>query len=133
MQKQLINPPGLYDPSRFYTHAVSVRGGKTIYVSGQVAFDENRKLIEPGDLRAQFRQAFANLKTALQAAGAGPEDVVKITVYVKNYTEACLAPFEEGLGVCFGSHRGFASTLIGVQSLARNELLVEVEAIAVVE
>jgi enamine deaminase RidA (YjgF/YER057c/UK114 family) len=131
--KQTINPPELYDPRRFYTHVVSVQGGKTLYVAGQVAFDKDRDLIGHGDLAAQCRLSFANLKTALEAGGARPADVVKLTIYVKNYTPEALDALEEGYAVCFGSERGFACTLIGVQSLARESLLVEVEAIAVVD
>ena len=53
MDKQLINPPGHYDPLGWYTHAVRVRGGATIYVSGQVAYDAQRQLVGPDDLGDQ--------------------------------------------------------------------------------
>jgi enamine deaminase RidA (YjgF/YER057c/UK114 family) len=133
MDKQLFNPPGLCDPNRYYTHVVTVRGGKLVFVSGQVAFDEHRELVGYGDLAAQCREAFTNLKTALAAADAGPENVVKITIYVKGYKPVDLDAIEEGYRACFGEFRGFACTLIGVHSLARAGLLVEVDAIAAVE
>jgi enamine deaminase RidA (YjgF/YER057c/UK114 family) len=118
--------------SPFFTQVVMARGGKTVYVSGQVAEDASRQLVGPDDLAAQARQAFKNLKLALAAGGAVPGDVVKINVYIVGYQEKDLDAVQEGLGECFGADRGFASTLIGVAALARPGLLIEVEATAVI-
>jgi enamine deaminase RidA (YjgF/YER057c/UK114 family) len=132
VEKALVNPPGLHRPSKWYTQVVGVRGGKSIYVSGQVSLDGLGGLVGRGDLRAQTVQAFRNLKVALAAAGATPVDVVQVRVYFVNYQEGCLAELEAGLDTCFGKSRDFASTVVGVQALAREGLLVEVEAVAVV-
>jgi enamine deaminase RidA (YjgF/YER057c/UK114 family) len=141
VEKQFINPPLLLT-SPNYTHVVSVRGGKTIFVSGQVAYDATkdpqRRLLESivgkGDYRMQAKQAFTNLKTALEAADARPSDVVKINVYVKNYRQSeHLGIISENVAEFFTKDRLPASTVVGVQSLALDELLIEVEAVAVVE
>jgi enamine deaminase RidA (YjgF/YER057c/UK114 family) len=133
MEKQFINPAGLHDPSQFFTHVITARGGTMVFISGQSALDEHRRIVGHGDMRAQVRKAFSNLKLALEAAGATPEDVVKLTIFVKDYEPEDLGPIEEGLDSCFGLGREFASTLVGVERLALDGLLVEVEAIAVIE
>src|SRR5262249_34879912 len=131
MNKQLFNPPGHYDSLGWYTHALRTRGGTTLFVSGQVAFDTQRQIVGPRDLRTQARPAFRNLKTGLTAAGPTPADVVKMNVYVVNYAPADLPALGEGMTECFGAAREFASTVVGVQALARDGLLIEVEAVAV--
>ena len=65
---QRMNPPGMSTPTG-YSHVVSARGGRTIYVAGQVALDTKGQLVGEGDLAAQTRQVFANLDVALKAAG----------------------------------------------------------------
>ena len=79
MAKEFINPPGLPNWEQSFTQVITVaRGpGKTVYISGQVAVDQDQNLIGAGDLRAQAMQAFRNLETALAAGGATKEDVVK--------------------------------------------------------
>ncbi len=131
MEKKFINPPGVA-ASPAYTHVVSVTGGKTIFVSGQVALDENGKLVGRGDLRAQTKQAFENLKRALTAAGARFEDVVKMTYYIVGYRDDQLPAIREGRSEYLSRANPPASTLIGVEALFMEGVLIEVEAIAVV-
>src|ERR1700712_1272795 len=76
-----INPPGLAKPAG-YAHVVETRGGHTLYISGQVAFAPDGKIVGEGDFAAQTRQVFENLRTALGAANATLDDIVKITVFV---------------------------------------------------
>jgi len=133
MAKEFINPEGLASP-RGYTQVVTAPGGKLVFVSGQVALDAAGKLVGPGDLRAQATKTYENLITALRAAGARPDDVLKMTVYVVNYKPEHLAVIREVRGRSFPREdRMPASTLVGVQALAFEGLLIEVEAIAVVE
>jgi enamine deaminase RidA (YjgF/YER057c/UK114 family) len=131
-ERKLINPDTLYK-SRYFSQAVSTRGGRTIQVSGQWACDKNGKLQGAGDLKAQAELACQNLKTLLEASGATPADVTNVNVYVVNYKQADLAAIEAGFTACFGSERNFASTLIGVQALARDGMLFEIDAVAVVK
>ena len=130
-EKERVNPPGLQTPTG-YTHVVTARGGKTVYVAGQVALDAAGNVVGKGDLGAQARQVFANLRTALTAAGATPADLVKLTWYVVGYKPDMLPALREARMAFLGDAKPPASTLVGVAALAREDFLIEVEAIAVV-
>jgi len=132
MEKHYFNPANLHEP-RGYTHAVAVEGGRTIFIAGQVAFDHGGNLVGPGDLRAQTAQALENLTAALAAAGATPADVVKLNTYVVNYKPADLPIIREARAQIFTGDKLPASTLIGVQALAFDGLLIEIEAITVIK
>jgi enamine deaminase RidA (YjgF/YER057c/UK114 family) len=81
-----INPETMHHPAG-YTHVVEVTAGRPVYIAGQVALDRTGALVGPGDIRAQARQVFDNLQTALQAVGAGFEQVVKLTYYLVDATQ----------------------------------------------
>ena len=130
--KERLNPRGLAQP-RGYSHVVAARGGRTVYVSGQVALDEKGQLVGKGDLKAQAQQVFLNLRLALGAVGADFEDVVKLNTYVVNYRPAMLDTLRAVRGSFLGDVAVPASTLVGVQALARAEFLIEIEAVAVVD
>lgn len=132
MEKKFINPPTLATP-RGYTHVVTATGGKTVFVAGQVAWDLKGEIVGKGDLRAQATQAYTNLRAALAAAGATPADVVKMNTYVVNFKAADLPVIREVRGQFFPQENLPASTLVGVQALALDGLLIEVEAVAVVK
>jgi reactive intermediate/imine deaminase len=122
-----INPSTL-SPPRGYTHAVEATGGRTIYVSGQVALDREGRLVGQGDVAAQTRQVFDNLEAALVAADATLEDVVKITVFMKDVSQ--LQSFRDVRDTYFKG-KPPASSLVQISQLVLPDLLVEVEAIAV--
>ncbi len=132
MEKKFINPEALAAP-RGYTHVVTAQGGKMVFVSGQVAFDVKGEIVGKGDLGAQAKQAYENLKAALAAAGATPADVVKMNTYIVNYKPENLPVIREARSQAFSQENPPASTLVGVQALALEGLLIEVEAIAMVE
>ena len=133
MERKYLNPPTLLQP-RGYTHVVTVdSGGKMVFISGQVAVDKDGKLVGPGDLKTQIRQAASNLKLALQAAGATASDLVKTNTYIVNYKQADYSALREARAELFPSGEPPASTLVGVTSLAVDGLMVEMEAIAVVK
>lgn len=130
-EKKHINPPQL---SGFgtYSHVVAAQGSRTIYISGQVPFDKDGKVVGKGDLRAQTKQVFENLKVCLEAAGAGFADVVKITAYVVGFKPEQRLPITEIRNQYLVKPLP-ASTLVGVQALVNEDFLIEVEAIAVVD
>ena len=132
MEKKFINPSTLATP-RGYTHVVTATGGKTVFIAGQVAWDTKGEIVGEGDLRAQATQAYTNLKAALAAAGATTADVVKMNTYVVNFKAADLPVIREVRSQFFPQEHLPASTLVGVQALALDGLLIEVEAIAVVK
>jgi enamine deaminase RidA (YjgF/YER057c/UK114 family) len=125
------NPPGLATSPR-YSHVAVVNRGKLILISGQIAQDAQGNLVGAGDMAAQSRQVFENLKTALTAAGASFSDVVQLTTYVVDIAkniEAYRTVREQYLS---GRPDPPTSTTVGVTSLVRPEYLLEVDAIAVV-
>jgi enamine deaminase RidA (YjgF/YER057c/UK114 family) len=131
MTLKCINPSDLPTPQS-YTQVVVATGSKLVFVSGQEPEDVNGNLVGPGDLAAQARQVYANLGRALAAAGAGPQQVAKITVYVVNYKrDECLAIIEEARKTLFGDHKP-ADVVLGVTSLSPG-YLIEVDAIAVID
>ena len=108
----------------------ATRVGNLVFVSGQVAADENGDLVGIGDARAQSEQCFRNIEAALTAAGASWDDVTKITCFMVNADDyAAYAEVRNGIF----PENGPASSTVFVTALVRPEMLVEVEAFAVVE
>ena len=128
---ECVNPSGLVRPQT-YTQVVVATGTRLVFVAGQVAEDARGELVGAGDLRAQARRAFANVGTALEAAGARPEDVAKLTIFVAGLQQAHLPVIAEARAAVFGDHKP-ADSLIGVQVLAHPGSVIEVEATAVVD
>jgi enamine deaminase RidA (YjgF/YER057c/UK114 family) len=125
---RFINPATLATPPG-YTHVVAASRGQTIYVSGQVALDATGQVVGAGDVAVQARQAFENLRLALNAAGAELSDVVKLTTFVTDMASARPA-FRAARDAVITSNPP-ASTLVEVSRLFRDEFLIEVEAVAV--
>ncbi len=130
MQKKYINPDNLYHIPGF-TQIVGVTGGTTYYLSGIVAFDKDLNTVGQGDLEAQLIQVFENLKIALESINATFDDVVKLTIYKVNYQPKDRETIIQIRDRYTTSKTPPANTLLGVQSLARPDILVEVEATVV--
>lgn len=126
-----LNPEGLSQPPG-YSHVVTARGGTTVYISGQVAFDGTGTLVGEGDHRQQAEQVFANLQTALAAAGASFEHVVKLTYYVVSLSPEVTKMLRELRTGYLNQAHPPASTLVAVAALVDPRLLLEVEAIALI-
>jgi enamine deaminase RidA (YjgF/YER057c/UK114 family) len=133
MEKKHINPDTLTKP-RGFTQVVSVESpGRIVFISGQVAFNKEGKLVGAGDVGAQAKQCVENLKAALQAAGASPADIVKLNSYIVNYKSSDYAAFSAARNELAAGGNPPASTMVGVAALAVEGLLVEMEAIAIVK
>lgn len=133
MPIQLINPSTLPQPE-VYAQVSVATGSRLVFVSGQVARDRAGDPVGPGDLSAQAEQAYANVHAAVTAAGGTFADIAKLTVYVVDWTPDKMA--ELGAGAVRAAERfGFdlvrPITLIGVAALGEPDLLIEVEATAV--
>ncbi len=113
-----------------YSHVVEVRGGRTLYIAGQLALDKDGKLVGAGDFRAQVKQVFENLKTRLAEGGASFNDVVKLNYYLTDASD--LQALRETRNSYINTEAPPASTLVVVKQLVRAEYLLEIEAIAVV-
>ena len=130
MTLQRLNPEGLFQPQA-YSQVVLASGNRMVFIAGQVAVDGSGKVAPEGRSFAdQTQKAFLNVGRALAAAGARPMDVTKLTIYVVHYSPEYMATIGEARRAVFGDTLP-ASTLIGVESLAQPEFLIEVEAIAV--
>src|SRR6185295_8053787 len=114
---------------RGYSHVVEVRGGRTLYIAGQIAVDKEGKLVGAGDFRAQVKQVFENLKARLEEGGASFKDVVKLNYYLTDASD--LQALRDTRNNFINSESPPASTLVVVRQLVREEYLIEVEAIAV--
>ena len=130
MPAQFHNPPAL-GPTNGWSHAVSYTGGKTIYVSGQVAVKDG-EVVGKGDIKAQTKQTFENLKTALTAAGATFNDVVKMSIFVVGLKAEYVPHIREIRSQYVNMSNPPASTLVGVTALVGPDWMIEIEAIAVV-
>ena len=129
MAREIIQPKGVPDPRPRFAQVV--KHGKLIYVAGQTSVDANGKLVGKGDIGAQTRQVFQNIKHCLEAAGATFDQVVKINVYSTD--------LDAHLGVIarvrqeYFSKGPVASTTVQVSRLVDPDWLVEIEAIAVLD
>jgi enamine deaminase RidA (YjgF/YER057c/UK114 family) len=129
--KQHINPDGVNKP-KAYSQVVKVNNGTMIFTSGVVADDAAGNIVGKGDLKAQVKQAFENLKIILAAAGAGFNDVVKMTYYVVNYKPEQILLIREIRAGYLPAENPPASTLVGVAALFHADVLIEIEAVAVI-
>ncbi|MFA7666042.1 MAG: RidA family protein [Burkholderiaceae bacterium] len=135
MTVALLNPEGLFKPDSYYQVAIA-KGTRLVFLSGQVAQDPTGAVIGKGDLAAQSEQAYRNVLAALEGAGASFSDVVKMTVYVVDWHPAKMEPLVQG-AMRVAGELGFdprrTMTLIGVSALGTPDLLIEVEAVAVID
>lgn len=126
-ERQLISSGSPYEPKIGFSRAV--KAGDTIYVSGTVAWGDDGKLAGPGDMYVQAKQTIRNIEQALVQAGASLRDVVRTRIFVTDITR--LDQVARAHGEAFGEIRP-AATMVEVSRLADPEMLVEIEAVAVV-
>ncbi|MFI1398276.1 RidA family protein [Streptomyces sp. NPDC020681] len=124
-----VRAPEGVAPGTGYSHVVW-GSGRFVAISGQCAFDEDGKVVGEGDPAAQARRVFENIRRCLAAAGAGFEDVVKLTYFVTDV--AHLPAVRAARDEVFDAERLPASSAVQVAALFRPELLVEIEAFALV-
>ncbi|CAM3713776.1 RidA family protein [Kibdelosporangium persicum] len=120
-------------PGNGYAHAVTA-SGRLAFISGQVAIDEQGRLVGPGDLAAQTRQCLRNLENVLKRLGAGWADVVRFNWYVVDVAEVQVVRDvrDEFVRPALGGDPNPASSLIQVAGLFKPEFLIEVDAVAAV-
>lgn len=124
---QFLSPSTLPAPAG-YSHVVSARPARVVWVSGQVAMNPDGTAAPPGDWEAQTRLAFQNVGRALDAAGAGWADVVKLTFFVVDVS--ALTTIRAVRDDFVDTDKPPASSLVQVAGLFRPDLLIEVEAVA---
>jgi enamine deaminase RidA (YjgF/YER057c/UK114 family) len=128
----IVNPKTLYDPTpNGYSTAVIVpAGARVAFISGQGGQDSTGGLSP--DFAAQVEQAYANLRAAIEALGAKPDQVAKLTVYVVDHDMSKLDVLTRSVKAMFGAALP-AQTLVPVPKLAIDPMLFEVEAIVVLD
>ncbi len=127
IQIERMNPPGTTQPTPY---SQLVRAGKTLYFAGQTAVNDKGELIGKGDMRAQVRQVYENLKSLLASQGATFDHLVKITIYTLSIDEFRKAG---DIREAYTGGRAPASTLLQSDQLASPDYLHESEGIAVLE
>ena len=134
MTKQVINPPELFDSLQYgFSQIVVSSGSKTIYLSGQVAWDENEQVVGAGDLAPQTQETLRNIKRALHVVNANTTDIVSMRIYIVDEQMVHSSHVSTVLREWFSAETAPATTWIGVHSLANPDFLIEIEATAVID
>ncbi len=128
---QILQPPGWAKPKGF-SNGIAVKGGTTVFVAGQVAFN-SQGVIEQKSFAAQFRQTLANTLAVLAEAGAKPEHIVRMTWYILDKKEYLGAIKEVGAAYreLIGRHYP-AMAVVQVSGLIEDEAKLEIETTAVI-
>ena len=135
MTIEFLNPDGLPKPDVYRQVAIAT-GSRLVFISGQVARDADGGAVGAGDLASQVEQALRNVNTAVTSAGGTFADVAKLTIYAVDWSPEKMAGLGEGVARAAGA-LGIdplkAVTLISVAALAEPDLLIEIEAIAMLD
>ena len=126
---EAFNPPGVIVPFGIFSNAAWQPPGRVLHIAGQVAWDEEGRIVGPGDMAAQTRQVLVNIRNILASVGGEMGDIVSVNVYVTEMSG--LKQIHEVRAEFF--ERPYpASTLVAVAGLVEPELLVEINAVAVI-
>ena len=126
----LHNPPTIAPPTG-YSHVAEVRGGKLVFIAGQVAKDATGAIVGKGDYRVQADQVFRNVGLALESAGATFADLAKVTIYLLDASH--LPEVREARDRYIDREHPPISTAVQVSGLAAPEFLLEIDAVAAVK
>ncbi len=129
MEKIYLQPANVPKPAGDYSQGLKITGGSLVMIAGQVPWDADGQLVGPGDLSAQTHQVFKNLQNMLAAAGATFADAIKLTIFLRNRED--FAIFKE-VRAQYLTPPYPPTTLLVVKDLAREEWMLEVEIMAVV-
>ena len=132
MGKRILNPPGLAQPVGF-SHGMLVTGGQLLFLAGQTASDAEGCIVGVGDVVAQYEQVLQNLRTVVEAAGGKMQDIVKMTIFVRERDDylAHLKLLGKVHQAFFGAYYP-AMALFEISRFFQDEALIEIEGIAVI-
>ena len=128
-----INPPTLSDSLAVgYSQVIVANPGKLVFLAGQVGWDATGAMVGDASFCVQARKALNNVRIALEEAGASGDDIVHLKYFVVGCSEDRVTELSAAIreAAIFESEHPPTGTLVGVEKLARNELLIEIEAIA---
>lgn len=133
MKKECINPKTLFDSRQHgFSQVVVSNPGKMVFISGQVAWDENLNIVGKNDLAKQTEKSIENLRIAVESAGGNLEDIVMLRIYKVNYQSGDGSIISQVLINNFGTENPPTSTWINVKGLANEEFMIEIEAQAII-
>ncbi|WP_327040376.1 RidA family protein [Micromonospora ureilytica] len=135
MTIKLFNPDGLPKPE-VYRQVAIAEGSRLVFLAGQVARDADGNPVGAGDLAAQVEQAYLNVGRAMTEVGGSFDDVAKLTIYVVDWSPEKYPLLGEGVARAaakLGVDPVKPITLLGVSALGEPDLMVEVEATAVLD
>ncbi len=125
-ERVYLEPDGLAPPPEPYSHVIRV--GKTVYIAGQVAFDESGNVVGCGDPQAQAEQCWRNIEACVRAAGGSLADVIKVVVFLADIRHA---PYEVKVRErLFAAGRFPVATMVQAANLGRDDLLMEIDVTA---
>ena len=134
MPKEYVNPDTLFPSVQHgFSQVVVVSGKKTVFISGQTAWNLGKKVVGGDSLLKQARQALRNVQAAIEATGGTLKDIVSLQIYIVNYQPENAKAVSIALREFFCSANPPASTWIGISALAVPEFLIEIEATAVLD
>jgi enamine deaminase RidA (YjgF/YER057c/UK114 family) len=134
MPKEYVNPNNLFPSVQHgFSQVVVASGRKTIFISGQTAWDAQKNIVGRDSLLEQARQALRNIQAGIETTGGTLKDIVSLRIYIVNYQPENAEAVSIALREFFSSASSPASTWIGVAALAVPEFLIEIEATAVLE
>ena len=132
MKRTVINPASLFHSQQFgFSQIVISPPGTQVFISGQVAWDENAQIVGANDLAMQTKKSLENLQTAIETAGGSLENIVMLRIYKVAYKQEDGPIISGALISFFGTENPPASTWISVDGLANSDFLIEIEAQAV--
>jgi enamine deaminase RidA (YjgF/YER057c/UK114 family) len=132
MSFEFINPKSLGAPSGFSNGVLSISGGKLLFIAGQIAWDEQHRIVS-SDFVDQFDRALSNLLLVVMAANGTPESIARLVIYVTDKNEYLERTSEIGQRWRARMGRHFpAMTLVEVKGLLEDGAKVEIEGIAVI-
>ena len=129
MHRTVIQPASIVDPRPRYSQGIATEGGRLLFIAGQTSVDATGAVVGAGNIERQAIQVFENIRAVLEAAGGTFASLVMTTTYLTDIAQR--APFSAVRARYYGSDVP-ASTLVVVKALAHADLLVEVDAIAVI-
>lgn len=131
--KESLNPKELFNSLQHGFSQITISNpGRHVFISGQVAWDENSNIVGQGNLGLQTRKTMDNLIIAIESAGGKLDNIVMLRIYIVDYKREDGAIISQVLKDTFGPDSPPASTWINVQGLANEEFMIEIEAEAII-
>lgn len=133
MARKTVNPASLFNSTQYGFSQVAIAPpGQFVFISGQVAWDENMNIVGENNLEIQMQKAMDNLKIAIESAGGTMSNIMMLRIYKVDYQKEDGPIISSVLKENFGTQNQPASTWLNVKGLANEGFMIEIEAQAVI-